>query len=109
MPLALAAFGGLCFLMWNTDGRMDWVASVCGLLASVASFAVAMHNGAVNDAYGAALKAIPDAANPIKQAVRDAITAQEFDPRVQTGLIATAGVLFLMPLFFKYARAAKVR
>lgn len=48
--VGLAALGGLCFLLWNTDGSLDVLAGVAGGAAYVAALIIAAHDLALESA-----------------------------------------------------------
>lgn len=48
--VGLAALGGLCFLLWNTDGSLDILAGVVAVIAFAAAVFIIAWDSALNSA-----------------------------------------------------------
>jgi hypothetical protein len=109
LTLAVTAFSGLCFLMWNTDGRLDWVAQIAGMLASITFLGVSVHNTSLMQAATAVRISLLRAPSATRQAAVDAVLSNSVSGAAQLALAVAMTVLFCMPPFFVHVRAAKVR
>lgn len=99
---------GLCFLMWNTDGRLDWIADWAGVFAGLLFACACSYNLGVQQATDAAIPAILaiKISDPAK--VVAAAQAQRLGWNVLGALAIALVVLSQLSRLFRHIREARL-
>lgn len=103
VTITLALITGLCILLWNTDGSIDWLPASLGCVSSLIGTGTLVWNTALEHA--------TFELTPLRTAARDVISAgiksREVPTWVTVALLLGGLLLTCMPRFFDAARRAK--
>lgn len=103
VTIALALITGLCVLLWNTDGSLDWLPASLGVISSSIGIGAIIWNTALEHATFELA--------PLRSASREVIStgikSREVSTWVTVGLLLCGLLLTCMPRLFDAARQAK--
>lgn len=109
VALGVAAMTGLCVTLWNTDGKLDWIAEYAGWLFMATFLAAIVYNFGCFVGARAAVDAVATITSAQSQAARRAVAAEQFGwPFVVTTFALGVG-LVRFPELFAAMRASRSR
>lgn len=111
VAIGIALFTGLCVTMWNTDGRLDWLAGVAALLLGAVLLTLFVYDYAITVAGYAAAKAVGDAGGNyiVQEAARGVIAKNQFSSKTEVIILVLQMILWPLPYLFVQIRMSRVR
>ncbi|PCG08709.1 hypothetical protein COA17_11170 [Sphingomonas ginsenosidimutans] len=103
--VGLTVLGGLCFLLWNTDGSLDFLAGVIAAIAFVVAIAIFAHDLALA---GAAAD-LPMLRGELHGAVRNQIRSREIGGLPAILLLGVAVFSCCLPPIMMVARRSRLK
>lgn len=107
ITLIVAALGGLCALLWQTNGNLDWISGALGVVVMLFAISLTCYNYGVEAGASKALDVFLKLRSPNIQRSLDYVHSARVDLTI---IIATMFVsLFLMglPYLLRSARNAR--